>query len=211
MCRIAAPPSGRRDSNPRPSPWQGDALPAEPRPHATPGDSPGRSAGSLRRCVRTVSDPGATTNSEPEVREKICTFNGPWLLPPHHYPCSGSGPRPRQDSRELPRVTTRAFRKNLFWRHSPPRPALGAESSGRRQSPRRDAYRAKCCDYVATAGGVDGEAFPARYGGPGRGSWLGRGYACWRGQLRPLAGRLCLAEQVGDLGADVDEVALAAF
>jgi hypothetical protein len=24
--------SGRRDSNPRPSPWQGDALPAEPRP-----------------------------------------------------------------------------------------------------------------------------------------------------------------------------------
>ena len=25
--------SGRRDSNPRPSPWQGDALPAEPRPH----------------------------------------------------------------------------------------------------------------------------------------------------------------------------------
>src|ERR1700758_4034387 len=31
--RIAAPPSGRRDSNPRPSPWQGDALPAEPRPH----------------------------------------------------------------------------------------------------------------------------------------------------------------------------------
>src|ERR1700709_957977 len=25
-------PSGRRDSNPRPSPWQGDALPAEPRP-----------------------------------------------------------------------------------------------------------------------------------------------------------------------------------
>src|SRR5579862_1462474 len=26
------PPSGRRDSNPRPSPWQGDALPTEPRP-----------------------------------------------------------------------------------------------------------------------------------------------------------------------------------
>ena len=26
-------PSGRRDSNPRPSPWQGDALPAALRPH----------------------------------------------------------------------------------------------------------------------------------------------------------------------------------
>ena len=32
--RNPAPPSGRRDSNPRPSPWQGDALPTEPRPHA---------------------------------------------------------------------------------------------------------------------------------------------------------------------------------
>ncbi len=28
-------PSGRRDSNPRPSPWQGDALPTEPRPRDT--------------------------------------------------------------------------------------------------------------------------------------------------------------------------------
>ena len=27
--RCANGPSGQRDSNPRPSPWQGDALPAE--------------------------------------------------------------------------------------------------------------------------------------------------------------------------------------
>ncbi len=32
--RLPALPSGRRDSNPRPSPWQGDALPTEPRPRA---------------------------------------------------------------------------------------------------------------------------------------------------------------------------------
>ena len=32
--RLWRPPSGRRDSNPRPSPWQGDALPAALRPHA---------------------------------------------------------------------------------------------------------------------------------------------------------------------------------
>src|SRR5207245_672652 len=32
--------SGRRDSNPRPSPWQGDALPTEPRPHASERLSP---------------------------------------------------------------------------------------------------------------------------------------------------------------------------
>ncbi len=31
--RLPASPSGRRDSNPRPSPWQGDALPAALRPH----------------------------------------------------------------------------------------------------------------------------------------------------------------------------------
>src|ERR1041384_826577 len=30
------PPSGRRDSNPRPSPWQGDALPTALRPHCHP-------------------------------------------------------------------------------------------------------------------------------------------------------------------------------
>ena len=34
--RRPAPPSGRRDSNPRPSPWQGDALPTEPRPRDRP-------------------------------------------------------------------------------------------------------------------------------------------------------------------------------
>src|SRR5262245_58350846 len=32
LLRAAIAWSGRRDSNPRPSPWQGDALPAEPRP-----------------------------------------------------------------------------------------------------------------------------------------------------------------------------------
>src|SRR2546430_14364430 len=38
--RLWRPPSGRRDSNPRPSPWQGDALPAALRPHVpgVPGD-----------------------------------------------------------------------------------------------------------------------------------------------------------------------------
>jgi hypothetical protein len=39
--------SGRRDSNPRPSPWQGDALPAEPRP---------------RGMITLASPAGAATN-----------------------------------------------------------------------------------------------------------------------------------------------------
>ena len=41
----SASPSGRRDSNPRPSPWQGDALPTEPRPHAIFGANPKKRVG----------------------------------------------------------------------------------------------------------------------------------------------------------------------
>jgi hypothetical protein len=52
--RRPAPPSGRRDSNPRPSPWQGDALPAEPRPHA-------HAKTNVR--FRTVADPAPAANS----------------------------------------------------------------------------------------------------------------------------------------------------
>ena len=44
------PPSGRRDSNPRPSPWQGDALPTEPRPHVA---GPRR----LPATLGTLADP----------------------------------------------------------------------------------------------------------------------------------------------------------
>ena len=54
-CRkgIQTFPSGRRDSNPRPSPWQGDALPTEPRPHRPSG-----------AAIRTVADPAARANSD---------------------------------------------------------------------------------------------------------------------------------------------------
>ena len=45
-------PSGRRDSNSRPSPWQGDALPTEPRPHALSLTSP---SGCLVRRVENTS------------------------------------------------------------------------------------------------------------------------------------------------------------
>src|SRR5215469_10029802 len=38
--RLPALPSGRRDSNPRPSPWQGDALPTEPRPRVARRSGP---------------------------------------------------------------------------------------------------------------------------------------------------------------------------
>src|SRR5580658_4222677 len=77
--------SGRRDSNPRPQPWQGCALPAEPRPHVAPPmvapaltttDSlPGRGGG-LQKLLHGVGDvPGESVEiggelpagEEPEV------------------------------------------------------------------------------------------------------------------------------------------------
>jgi hypothetical protein len=66
-----APPSGRRDSNPRPSPWQGDALPAEPRPHlsrsavqpVTGRLPPPENAPTGWRAIRTVADPRPPANS----------------------------------------------------------------------------------------------------------------------------------------------------
>ena len=45
------PPSGRRDSNPRPSPWQGDALPTALRPHAPTHRFPG---GAIRNPSRVL-------------------------------------------------------------------------------------------------------------------------------------------------------------
>src|SRR6516162_9874306 len=40
--------SGRRDSNPRPSPWQGDALPTEPLPPATTTERVGGAESQIR-------------------------------------------------------------------------------------------------------------------------------------------------------------------
>ena len=63
--------SGRRDSNPRPSPWQGDALPTEPRPRVPDtlarrsGTSElravGRQVGAL--CPRRYAPPRARSTS----------------------------------------------------------------------------------------------------------------------------------------------------
>src|SRR5256714_12451761 len=48
--------SGRRDSNPRPSPWQGDALPTEPRPRGSVHYQPPRWR---RASVRCAGEPEA--------------------------------------------------------------------------------------------------------------------------------------------------------
>jgi hypothetical protein len=52
--------SGRRDSNPRPSPWQGDALPAELRPRQTGTIAQGRPFGAA-----AASTPGSAAQFNP--------------------------------------------------------------------------------------------------------------------------------------------------
>src|SRR5215469_11111025 len=46
--------SGRRDSNPRPQPWQGCALPAEPRPREPESIDRGREKGAHDALVRSL-------------------------------------------------------------------------------------------------------------------------------------------------------------
>ena len=81
--RCSASPSGRRDSNPRPSPWQGDALPTEPRPHAS--HPTGRRRERARRANRTVADPGRRANSGSvksrfaQPRIVSCSAGNVWL------------------------------------------------------------------------------------------------------------------------------------
>ncbi len=70
-------PSGRRDSNPRPSPWQGDALPTEPRPRATRACGLGAHATitTLRRGRQTEGRRGRPTPAD--VRAP-CGFGYRW-------------------------------------------------------------------------------------------------------------------------------------
>ena len=93
--RNPAPPSGRRDSNPRPSPWQGDALPTEPRPHA--GALPSERIRPVGRAFRTVADPGpasklGTSARRPPTGAAPAAAPG---LPGIARPGSAASPPPR--------------------------------------------------------------------------------------------------------------------
>src|SRR5689334_12418208 len=89
--------SGRRDSNPRPSPWQGDALPTEPRPHRAPWGA-----------IRTVADPAARANSDrlptsPQVSDifRVGAYSGHVLR--------DLAQRPGRAARRVPCVRTSHF------------------------------------------------------------------------------------------------------
>src|SRR6266511_2250164 len=62
----AASWSGRRDSNPRPPPWQGGALPTEPRPRVPGRTGPIESRGCRRGLQPTARE--ATAGAEPSSR-----------------------------------------------------------------------------------------------------------------------------------------------
>ncbi len=94
--RRPAPPSGRRDSNPRPSPWQGDALPAEPRPHdhSSPSDcyfaaGPNRSA-----CEQNCSRSSPARQFDPAI-------NVPKRIAPPHL-LAGLTSRPAHPPKRTP-------------------------------------------------------------------------------------------------------------
>ena len=100
--RNPAPPSGRRDSNPRPSPWQGDALPTEPRPHA--GALPSGRVSPGRRAFRTVADPGPRANSGSAARRPATGNSGTRGPPPG---TGNSGAAARRLARRADRYSAR--------------------------------------------------------------------------------------------------------
>ena len=124
--RHPAPPSGRRDSNPRPSPWQGDALPAALRPRARLLPA---AHSRYRECAfRTVADPGSRANSHrgpAHVRESRAAR-------PARAPSSGREAPSRTD-RHAPRdhggLTRRARRQHRQndWSRQLPNPVVHFE------------------------------------------------------------------------------------
>ena len=117
ICRIAAPPSGRRDSNPRPSPWQGDALPTEPRPHAcqqTPaGPLPCRriSPALRQNCIRSWPNHQLRTEGKaknPSLERTRLTPSPPLPQVSPQYLRSATQPQPIGPKPRPPRQRPRA-------------------------------------------------------------------------------------------------------
>ena len=112
-------------------------------------------------CVGTVSDPGATTNSEPGLREKIYPTNGFWPLCHHRHHMSragGWGATSRSVRPVIPRGTVR--------RRGPV-----AVPSWHAQSPRRPRGRriGRGADRHGVAGGfARGDLSRSVTGGPDR-------------------------------------------
>src|SRR5206468_5909462 len=77
--------SGRRDSNPRPSPWQGDALPTEPLPPETfrpphgGAESQNRTGDTaiFSRVLYQLSYLGPKVNQPSAARRRVGEYHGP--------------------------------------------------------------------------------------------------------------------------------------
>ena len=109
------PPSGRRDSNPRPSPWQGDALPTALRPHCLPVHpvTDGNSSLGSVRC-QTGYPLGAPHRPQ---RDQILETQGSKTSPafPRSRSSKGSARNPAQARNAA----------NLAFRRSPASPVSG--------------------------------------------------------------------------------------
>src|SRR6476619_8277496 len=85
VSRPAPLPSGRRDSNPRPAPWQGDALPTALRPHLLPPPFSGcASPATLSDTVRGIQ----TGHHSRVVDDRV----GAWCRPRRAIPTMAAQP-----------------------------------------------------------------------------------------------------------------------
>src|SRR4026209_1487700 len=105
--------SGRRDSNPRPSPWQGDALPTEPLPLESPTTGYGGAESQNRtgdtaifsRVLYQLSYLGPMANQALVTRRRPAGYHGP-RRPLHD---AGSGPGARNRLATSPRCVGRTL------------------------------------------------------------------------------------------------------
>ena len=151
-------------------------------------DTSGRPPDLSGGCVRTLSDPGATTNSEPGLREKIYPTNGFWPLCPRRHHASRAGAEALQAV--LYRLSNRGGRSGGAH--------LSRRLLGHEQSPRRPRGRRT---------GPGGRLRSRRRAG---GFVRGLSRSVTGAPDREVKGLLRLADQVVELGLDVDEVGLVA-
>ena len=172
----AAAASGRRDSNPRPSPWQGDALPTALRPRA-PRFTTGRRMQTLAHSPRDrQTGSGASPDRSPGV--------------------AGGSARARSGSRRTVPVRARPASDGLLSAALRPMGRRAVWSSDRRRKTRQT----RCAGVVGEPETHEHPRLLDR-AGP-RGSWLGRpglrlhqaGQRHVRGRTRPREGpEACLA------------------
>src|SRR6478609_5694067 len=96
-------PSGRRDSNPRPSPWQGDALPTALRPLVPHVPAGLRGPATVSEAIGAIK-PAVAQPLSPSFRLRRAEMAAQPLDGPGGHPCKGGGAGQRRRSTACPRL-----------------------------------------------------------------------------------------------------------